>query len=241
MRLVVRILSELCLTVGAGIVLFVVYVVFWTGVTAQSAAGDQITALQERWTRSQAPAPAPASSSAPDPTPAPTPTPAPGNGAPEPYRDGRPFAVMYVPRFGADWDWPVLEGTAAATLRKGLGHYARTAPLGATGNFAVAGHRRTYGDPFKDFPRLRSGDAVILNDGTTWFTYRVTAEPYRTVPTDTGVVDPVPEKSGFGRPGRYLTLTTCDPEWGSSHRLVAWARLESTRAVTQGKPPAFHR
>ena len=71
-------------------------------------------------------------------------------------------------------------------LQKGLGHYRGTAPLGATGNFAVAGHRRTYGDPFKDFPKLRRGDAVVLTDGTTWFTYRIDKRPYRTVPSDVG-------------------------------------------------------
>ncbi|MEV3989719.1 class E sortase [Streptomyces sp. NPDC049837] len=220
MRLIVRSLSELCITVGAVIVLFVVYVVHWTGVEAAGASVDEIGALEERWAQAPAPEASP---------------------APEPYEDGEPFAVMYVPRFGEDWDWPVLEGTRAATLKKGLGHYAATARPGATGNFSVAGHRRTYGDPFKDFPDLRPGDAVILNDGTTWFTYRIAREPYRTVPGDTGVVDPVPAKSGFGGPGRYLTLTTCDPEWGSSHRLIAWAKLEATRPVTQGKPPAFHR
>lgn len=226
MRLIVRSLSELCLTVGTLIVLFVVYVVFWTGVRAEGASVGEIGALEERWARAPLPPPVPEATS---------------TAAPEPYEDGEPFAVMYVPRFGEDWHWPVLQGTGAATLKKGLGHYPATARLGETGNFSVAGHRRTYGDPFKDFPELRPGDAVILNDGTTWFTYRVAKEPYRTLPGDTGVVDPVPARSGFGRPGRYLTLTTCDPEWGSSHRLIAWARLEGTRSVTQGKPPAFHR
>ncbi|GHH38602.1 sortase (surface protein transpeptidase) [Streptomyces candidus] len=82
---------------------------------------------------------------------------------------------------------------------------------GETGNFAVAGHRRTYGDPFKDFPALRPGDAVVIDDGTTWFTYRVDTEPYRTVPGDVVVVDPAPRKAGYGGPDRYLDLTTCDP------------------------------
>lgn len=80
---------------------------------------------------------------------------------------------------------------------------------------------------------------MVLTDGTTWFTYRVDREPYRTVPSDTGVIEPVPRKSGFDGPGRYLTLTTCDPEWGSSHRLIAWAHLDATQPVTDGKPEAL--
>jgi sortase A len=239
-RLIVRTFSEICITVGTVIVLFVMYVLFWTGVKADSATDGEIVRLQEEWTRlpvdvpaSPAPTPSPAGSESPAPAPAPAP-------APRAYVDGKPFAVMYIPRFGAGWDWPVLEGTAARTLKKGLGHYAGTARLGETGNFSVAGHRRTYGDPFKDFPKLRPGDAVILTDGTTWFTYRIRNKPYRTVPGDVAVIDPVPSRSGFDGPGRYLTLTTCEPEWGSSHRLIAWAHLDATQPVTDGKPEAFH-
>ena len=52
--------------------------------------------------------------------------------APARTRAGRPFAVMYIPRFGSDWDRPVLEGTATGILKKGLGHYAAHRPLGGT-------------------------------------------------------------------------------------------------------------
>ncbi|GAA4911126.1 class E sortase [Streptomyces coeruleoprunus] len=236
MRLIVRTLSELCITAGAVILLFVAYVLLWTGVTAEAAGARQIESLESRWVAREPVRPP----TAPPASPAPAPPPSPA--APEPYREGEPFAVMYVPRFGAGWHWPVLEGTATDTLKKGLGHYPGTARPGEAGNFSVAGHRRTYGDPFRDFPRLRPGDAVILNDGTTWFTYRVVRPPYRTVPGDIGVIDPVPrpDRSGFTGPGRYLTLTTCDPEWGSSHRLIAWARLAATQPVDRGRPAAFH-
>ncbi|MFF0475200.1 class E sortase [Streptomyces sp. NPDC004284] len=219
MRLVVRTLSELCITVGALVVLFVAYLLYWTGVQADSASAAQIDTLQRAWAGTPV-APAPAR-------------------VPAPYVTGEGIAVMYVPRLGRDWKWPVLEGTGPGILKQGLGHYSRTAALGGTGNFAVAGHRRTHGDPFKDFPRLRPGDAVVLTDGTTWFTYRIDRGPYRTVPGDTAVVDPVPRKSGFRGPGRYLTLTTCDPEWGSSHRLIVWAHLDATRPVADGRPQAL--
>ncbi|QIY56488.1 class E sortase [Streptomyces sp. RPA4-5] len=229
-RWIVRTLSEICVTVGALIVLFVAYLLFWTGVQADSAMDGEIGRLRDQWSAGRV--------TAPDRTPAPD-----GDATPvEPPRRSTPgtsFAVMYIPRLGADWTKPVLEGTATDTLKRGLGHYARTARLGEIGNFAVAGHRRTYGDPFKDFPRLRPGDAVVLTDGTTWFTYRIDHRPYTTLPGDTGVIDPVPRKSGFNGPGRYLTLTTCEPEWGHSHRLIAWAHLDSTQPVAQGRPSAL--
>ncbi|MFF0163152.1 class E sortase [Streptomyces sp. NPDC005263] len=248
MRVIVRTLSELCITLGALIVLFVAYVLFWTGVKADHVMDDQIDQLQEQWSRGSVRPTATTSPHTATPTgTAATPGASGGSGALEPaapptsYKGGKPFAIMYIPRLGFTWNKPVLENTATGTLKKGLGHYANTARLGQKGNFAVAGHRRTYGDPFKDFPELRRGDAVVLTDGSTWFTYRIDKGPYKTVPSDIEVIDPVPRKSGYTRPGRYLTLTTCDPEWGHSHRLIVWAHLDSTQPVEAGKPRALRR
>ncbi|MER7403262.1 class E sortase [Streptomyces sp. NPDC000070] len=224
MRVIVRTLSELCVTVGSVIVLFVVYVLFWTGVKADDVMDDQIELLRKEWSKTRPTERSPASPP-----------------KPAPYAKGKPFAIMYIPRLGFTWNKPVLEGTATGTLKKGLGHYAETAQLGRKGNFAVAGHRRTHGDPFKDFPKLRRGDAVVLTDGTTWFTYRIDKGPHKTVPSDIEVIDPVPRTSGYTRPGRYLTLTTCEPEWGHSHRLIVWAHLDSTQPVEAGKPEALRR
>ncbi|MDJ1131624.1 class E sortase [Streptomyces iconiensis] len=266
LRAVVRSFSELCITIGVLIVLFVVYVLYWTGMRADNAADGEIERLQDQW------ADAPLEGGAGDEAgagdadsgagqgdgagqeagsgdegqaggSAATPGTPPG---PRAYQDGKSFAVMYIPRFGRDWSRPVLQNTGEQTLRKGLGHYSRTAGLGQKGNFAVAGHRRTYGDPFKDFPQLRSGDPVVVTDGATWYTYTITKRPYRTLPSDTGVLNSVPSPldkgvAPFSKPGRYLTLTTCDPEWGSSHRLIAWAHLDATQPVSAGKPDALTR
>ncbi|MEU2867839.1 class E sortase [Streptomyces olivoreticuli] len=247
-RLVVRTLSELCVTIGTLIVLLVVYVLYWTGVRADRAMDGEVDRLQEQWSTAAQSAGQPAEQPTGRPSGRPTERPA---GAPagrqgggtvqqQPsHAPGASFAVMYIPRLGSGWAKPVLQGTGTDVLKRGLGHYDRTAGLGETGNFAVAGHRRTYGDPFKDLPELRSGDAVVLTDGTTWFTYRVDGAPYRTRPDDIGVIDPVPAGSGFRGPGRYLTLTTCEPEWGHSHRLIVWAHLDATRPVTEGRPGAL--
>ncbi|MGW7331720.1 class E sortase [Streptomyces sp. NPDC054840] len=229
LRLVVRTFSEVCLTAGTLILLFVAYVLLWTGVKADRAMDAEMGRMRDRW--AAAPAAAPRSAPSEDPPASPPPA-----APPERHPAGRAFAEMYVPRFGPDWVKPVLEGTDPDLLKKGLGHYAATAPLGAVGNFSVAGHRRTYGDPFKDFPHLRPGDEVILKDASTWYTYTLRSAPLRTLPADVAVVDPVPEKSPFRAPGRYLTLTTCDPEWGHSHRLVVWGELTGTRPAARGRP-----
>ncbi|MFJ7267100.1 class E sortase [Streptomyces sp. NPDC099050] len=228
-RLLVRTFSEVCLTAGSLIVLFVAYVLLWTGVKADQAMDGEMARMRDRWAAAPAAAPRPAPSAAPA---------GPETAA---YPPGRAFAEMYVPRFGPDWNKPVLEGTGTELLKKGLGHYAGTARLGGTGNFAVAGHRRTYGDPFKDIPKLRPGDLVILKDAAGWYTYTVRGDVLRTLPTEVGVVDPVPARSPFTGPGKYLTLTTCDPEWGHSHRLVVWAELTGTRTLAQGSPEGLAR
>ncbi|KUJ67951.1 sortase [Streptomyces albus subsp. albus] len=240
-RLAIRTLSEICVTLGALIVLFVVYLLYWTGVRADRAMDAEIDRLQDRWS-SGAVSPAGTGTG---PGGADRGGSRPGGADPDPggkrgvraaagarTPSGESFAIMYIPRFGRGWAKPVLQGTSRSTLKRGLGHYPHTAGLGDPGNFAVAGHRRTYGDPFKDFPRLRRGDRVVLTDGTTWYTYRIDARPYRTLPGDTAVIDPIPAKSGYRTSGRYLTLTTCDPEWGHSHRLIAWAHLEHTGATS---------
>ncbi|WP_371677650.1 class E sortase [Streptomyces sp. NBC_01276] len=225
LRLVVRTFSEVCLTAGTLIVLFVAYVLLWTGVKADRAMEGERDRLRERW-----------AAGAPAAAPAPRPSEAPPQQAakPRPRPAGQAFAEMYVPRFGPDWSKPVLEGTDPGVLKKGLGHYPGTAGPGDDGNFAVAGHRRTYGDPFKDVPELRPGDEVIVRDATHRYTYTVRSAPLRTLPTEVAVVDPVPARSPFTAAGKYLTLTTCDPEWGHSHRLVVWAELTGTGPAAPG-------
>ena len=173
-----RTFSELCVTVGALIVLFVVYVLFWTGVKADNAMDGEIGKLQDQWSTGSVTGPG---ASRPRPEPAPGSTSAPAE-PPRRYTPGKLLRRHVHPAPWRHWAKPVLEGTATDILKQGLGHYARTARLGRTGNFSVAGHRRTYGDPFKDFPKLRPGDAVVLTDGTTWFTYRIDNRPYTTLP-----------------------------------------------------------
>lgn len=132
MRLIVRTLSELCITVGTLIVLFVAYVLFWTGVRADGAMNDQIDQLHKQWSTGSVPAATTTTAPA-DPAAAPPPPP------PAPYHYGKPFAIMYIPRLGFTWNKPVLEGTGRDVLAKGLAHYGGTARLGQVGNFAWPG------------------------------------------------------------------------------------------------------
>lgn len=120
-------------------------------------------------------------------------------------------------------------------LNKGyVGHYPGTAQPGRAGNFALAGHRNTHGEPFRYLPRLRRGDAVEVETRTAKYTYDVDRILPRTSPVDSAVVRPVPRSLvrpgyGYDEPGYCITLTTCTPEFTSRYRLVVWGKLVSMR------------
>ena len=86
---------------------------------------------------------------------------------------GEGFAKLYIPAFGADYRFTVVEGTNSDDLYIGPGHYAGTQMPGQQGNFAVAGHRVSKGSPFNDLGLLASCDAVVVETQDDWFVYRV--------------------------------------------------------------------
>ncbi|GAA2821753.1 class E sortase [Saccharopolyspora taberi] len=149
LRGVVRAVGELLITVGLVLLLFVFYEVYVTDWTTARKQEDASRRLDEQWRAVPAAAP-PA-------------VPAEGDG----------IARLYVPAFGPDYRFTVLEGTDQATLAAGPGHYSGTALPGEQGNFAVAGHRIGKGAPFNDLDRLRSCDALIVETATHWYVYRV--------------------------------------------------------------------
>ncbi|WP_374064422.1 class E sortase [Streptomyces himalayensis] len=144
------------------------------------------------------------------------------------------YAVLVIPRLGLRV--PVAEGVSkAGVLNKGYaGHYPGTAQPGRAGNFALAGHRNTHGEPFRYINRLERGDAVRVETKTAVYTYVVDKTLPQTLPRDGSVIASVPRsqvRSGYGyrEPGYYLTLTTCTPEYTSKYRLVVWGKLQAMR------------
>lgn len=86
---------------------------------------------------------------------------------------GRGFAKIYIPSFGADYVYTVIEGTNSDDLDVGPGHYADTQYPGEAGNFAMAGHRVSKGSPFNELGQLSSCDAMVIETRDDWFVYRV--------------------------------------------------------------------
>jgi len=145
--------------------------------------------------------------------------------APVPLGDG--VAVLRVPRFGRGYAQVIVEGVARGDLRRGPGHYPGSAMPGQVGNFAVAGHRTTYGAPFGRLDELRPGDAIVLETRASWLTYRVTGTRV-VAPNEVAVTAPVPDAPGRQPTQALLTLTTCNPRYSARQRLVVFGLLAQT-------------
>ena len=85
--------------------------------------------------------------------------------------------MIRIPRFGAKWQFAVVQGTGLPQLALGPGHVPGTALPGKVGNFAVAGHRVTAGNPFWNLPDLRSGNTVYVETVAGTYEYKVPKLP----------------------------------------------------------------
>ncbi|GAA1966135.1 class E sortase [Kitasatospora viridis] len=218
-----RVLGELFITTGLVMLLFVAYQLWWTNVQADAIADGTRNKLEQQWNN---PAAAPSGG----PSGAASPTFAPGQG----------FAIIHVPKIGLTD--PIAEGTVTTTvLDKGLvGHYTGTAlPSDPAGNFAVAGHRTTHGQPFNRLAELHPGDKIVVETATTYYTYEVEGGIPETPPNNVSVLNPVPKGSPFTQPGRYITMTTCTPEYSARGRLIVFGKMIDERPRSQGQPPAL--
>jgi sortase A len=130
--------------------------------------------------------------------------------------DGDPLTRIKIPSIGVDT--VVVEGTSASALRAGAGHYPDTPLPCEQGNVAIAGHRTTYGKPFSELDKLKSGDVIILETPVGSCTYEITVTPKVILPTDLSVVANTPDQ-------QLLTLTTCHPRGSAAKRLYVQATL----------------
>lgn len=150
--------------------------------------------------------------------------------------EGDVRAVVRVPRFGPDFEVPLLEGTGPDALAAGLGHVEHTAAPGSRGNVVLAGHRVTHGEPLRDMPDLVPGDEVVIETRDRIYTYVLdTGGDDLSVSFDqTWVLDRRPSNPQPDGPGplggagkRLITLTTCAELFHTDQRLVAFGHLVS--------------
>lgn len=142
---------------------------------------------------------------------------------------GDAIALLRIPALGDDYEVPVLKGTDLSFLNRGVGHYTSTAAPGQLGNFAIAGHRVTHGQPFARLLELEQGDEVIVETREAVYTYVMDDSPgQRTVDdSETWVLDPVPGRPDARPTEAMITLTTCQDLFRSPDRSVGFGHLQS--------------
>ncbi|MFJ6617623.1 class E sortase [Kitasatospora sp. NPDC091335] len=231
------VLGELLITLGLVLGLFVAYSLWWTNVQADraaSAAGDR---LRSSWAAGPTPGP-PAEPGA---TPAPGASGGPGaagatgapgspGAVPKQFAAGDDVGFLHVPAMGRDYQVLIRMGTSTEVLDDGVAGvyeqpYKAAMPWDPEGNFALAAHRDGHGAKFHDLDAVHKGDAVVVETKDKWYVYKVDGSLPETTKYDTGIVAPVPARSGYTAPGRYITLTTCTPVYTSRYRMAVWGSL----------------
>lgn len=208
-------LLTLVLVVGAG---WAGWQYIGTNIIAQQRQGEMAVALADDWQGNRQ-----------------------GDATADTVELGDVFAVLRVPRFGKGYEVPIVSGIDDDALTSGVGWFSDTQRPGQVGNFAVAGHRITNGQPFLDFPELQAGDVVEVETRTHVYTYEL-----RNSGTDTKVdfseiwvVQPVPDeaknspdqKSDAKPTESLLTLTTCSEIFHTDSRSVAFGVLVDAKHV----------
>ncbi|WP_283139586.1 class E sortase [Rhizohabitans arisaemae] len=200
MRVVLRTIGEVSVTLGAILLLFCVYLLWGTG--SYTARQQQVL---QRILSEEPPVEVAGKPRA-------------GLGL------GNALALLRIPRLGGDYRYALVEGVGFEELRRGPGHYPGTAMPGEIGNFVLSGHRTTYSAPFNRIDELVRGDEIIVETRRRTYTYEVD----RVVvvdPADLGVVAPVPGLPGRDPSTAVITLITCHPEYSAAQRLIVFGRL----------------
>ncbi len=222
-------LAELLIIAGVGTGLYVTWTAWWTDVVAVHEQTALVRDLGQHRTKASAgterrgAAPVLA----------------------EPGSVGDVFGTMQIPRFGKDYIRPIGEGTNREEVLNtiGLGHYQDTAMPGSEGNFAVAGHRVTYGKPLNQIAELKTDDSIVVRvtdtakDFDVWYVYKVTDSQIVT-PDHIETIAPVPNQPGVAPTtnDRWLTLTACHPMWSAKERYVTHAKLDYWMQAADGTP-----
>lgn len=222
---VVGVLGELLITAGVLVLLFIGWQLWFTELTVGHELKNEATQQNQEWNEQAAATPTPSPTPSDDPT---EPTEPVDPVAQEPPVETAPanakrLGMLIVPRWGADYYRTIAEGIGVGdVLNKGkLGHYPSTAMPGAVGNFAIAAHRMGHGGSLHHINELQLGDHIYVETASGWYEYEFRNLEF-VHPTGVGVLDPVPQSPETPATERYITLTSCNPQYTSNERIIAY-------------------
>jgi sortase A len=147
-----------------------------------------------------------------------------------PVSEGDPIARIEIPGIGVNDI--VVAGVGVRDLQKGPGHFPDTPLPGQLGNAAIAGHRTTYGQPFRNVDKLRAGDEIVVTTLAGRFVYRVTGTQIVS-PSDYQVV-------ATTRPDvAEITLVSCHPVWSAAQRIIVSGVLDTEASSPPGAASSY--
>ncbi len=214
---VLGVIGLLLLLGGLGCLGWVAYQYFGTNVVSRHAFEQETSGLRTKWESEPA---------------------APPTTGPKKLQEikttavpGDAIALLRIPKFGAAYEVPILEGTDLSILSRGVGHYPTSAQPGQVGNFAIAGHRVTHGQPFSRLLELDKGDRIVVETRAAIYTYVLDTAPRDLTVEDTAnwVLDPVPGQPEATPTQALITLTTCQDLFHSPDRSIGFGHLASTK------------
>lgn len=221
LRMIAGVVGEVLLTVGLVLILFVGWDLWWTNLEADAKHHEVAREFAQHFDEVMRPGPTTEHGS---------------RGLADPPASGTTIGIMYIPRFGANYSRPIVQGTTPDVLDSlGLGHYTQTAMPGALGNFAVAGHRQTHGAVLDNIHTLVPGDRVYIQTLDAFYVY-VFRNSEVVLPSETNVLAPVPGQPAVTPTERILTMTSCNPRFDSTERIIAYSVLESSQPASTGPP-----
>ena len=240
---VIGVLGEVLVTIGVLVMLFLAWQLWWNDMIMANSQTSAASEASQQWIEdaNKATATTEATDAATtEPTTEPTAVPVTDFGTPvtaSAPAENKQFAVLYVPRFGADYHRAIAEGTGHDVLnsnRLGVGHYVGTQMPGEIGNFAVAAHRSAFGGPMHLIDELRLGDAIYVQTADGYYTYRFRDREYVS-PATIEVLNPVPNAEASAT-DRLITLTSCNPLYSTAERIIAYGVFESWQPTSAGPP-----
>jgi sortase A len=227
--------GELLITAGALIGLFLVWHLFINDFIQGEEQSNSALSVAQEWQMPNRELLPPDESGLPS-----TDTP-PVTISPEP---GEAFALLYVPRFGDYYVRTIAEGvdekTVLNTTKLGVGHYSQSSQLGELGNFALAGHRKAFGGSFEHIGELRLGDKIYVEVEAGWHSYAFRNLEY-VWETDTKVLNLFPKLDVQSSTARVITLTSCNPKFAVSERIIAYGVYEGWYPREGGPPNEIYK
>lgn len=209
-----RIFGKLLISIGVGVLMFVGWTLWGTGLYTQQQQDrlrtelDQIPSVEVVGSDKE-----------------------PELGPARPPGPGDPAFLLNIPAI--DFDQVVVEGVGTEDLKSGPGHYPSCRSgferpyctefdevwPGEEGRVIVSGHRTTFGAPFFDLDKLKPGDEIITQTKWGEFTYEV---------TEIRVVQPDSLAIAIQSDAAEIVLTTCNPKYSAAQRLIVFGRLVTT-------------